>query len=378
MTGVVVLRAMPGVYHGKEGTMMRNRRLVVLGLLVALVPLLAGCGQRITAQEIVDRVQETVTNTQDAHAVVSASLNAQGIEMSATAEVWEKSPNKLRAMVLETSQAEFEDTVLVTDGQQAWYYDPSQNRVLVGPVGEIETPLPQQLIGEMQEMIQVVLDTSEVELAGEEAVAGNAAYKLILTPKEGEDGQEPAAFPGNGTVTLWVDKEQWFVLKATYEAGSLGQGSLEVRSFELNPGLSDEMFTFDAPQGATVIDVESQQPMALTLEEARAQAEFPLLVPTYLPRGATLVEVFKVGGSIILRYDHSPDVSFTVVQGPEPMGPPSGGQAEPLTLRGQSATAVSDEAGGNSFLYWLEDGLMMSVGGHLPLDEAIQVAESLQ
>jgi outer membrane lipoprotein-sorting protein len=358
--------------------MMRNNRLTVLILLVALVLPLAGCGQRITAEEIVDHVQETVANTQDAHAVVSASLNAQGIEMSATAEVWEQSPNKLRAVVLETSQAEFEDTVLVTDGQQAWYYEPSQNRVLVGPVEEIETPLPQQLIGEMQELVQVVLDASEVELAGEETVAGKEAYKLILTPKEGDDSQEAMVFPGNGTATLWVDQEQWFVLKATYEAASFGQGSLEVQSFELNPGLPDELFTFDPPEGATVVDVQSKQPMALTLEEARANAEFPLLVPTYVPQGATLVEVFEVGGSIILRYDHSPVVSFTVVQGPEPLGPSSGGQAQSVTVRGQDATAVIDEAGGNTFLYWLENGVMMAVGGHLTLDDAILVAESLQ
>ena len=357
---------------------MRNKRLWVLSLLVALVLLLAGCGQGITAEEIVAHVQETVANTQDAHAVVSASVNAQGMEMSATAEVWEQSPNRLRAVVLQTSQAEFADAVLVSDGQQAWYYEPSKNRVLVGPVEEIETPLPQQLISEMQEMIQAVLDASEVELAGEETVAGKGAYKLILTPKEGEEGQEAVVFPGNGTATLWVDKEQWFVLKATYEAASFGQGSLEVQSFELNPGLSDELFTFDPPEGATVVDVESQQPVALTLEEARAQADFPLLVPAYVPRGATLVEVFELSGSILLRYDHSPDVSFTVVQGPEPFGPPPVGQVQPLTIRGQSATVVTDEVGGNTFLYWLENGVMMAVGGHLTVDDAIQVAESLQ
>jgi outer membrane lipoprotein-sorting protein len=358
--------------------MMKKGTWLAVGLLAALALLLAGCGQRITAEEIVAHVQETVANTQDAHAVVSASVNAQGIEMSATAEVWEKSPSKLRAEVLDSSQAEYDGTVLVTDGRQAWYYNPAQNTVMAGPVDEVETPLPQQMIGEMQDLIQAVLDASNVELAGEETVAGHEAYKLILTPKEGEGDEEATIFPGNGTATLWVDKEQWFVLKATYEAGSFGQGSMEVQSFELNPGLSDDLFTFDVPEGATVVDVESQQPVPLTLEEARAQAEFPLLVPAYVPGRATLVEVFKTGGSIILRYDHSPDVSFALVQGPDPSAPPVGGDAQQLTIRGQAATAVTDETGGNTFLYWIEDGLFFTIAGHLPLDEAIQVAESLQ
>lgn len=358
--------------------MMKKKTGLVLGLLVVLALLLAGCGQRITTKEIVDHVQETVAKTEDAHALVSANVNAQGIEMSATAEIWEKSPNKLRAEVIESSQAEFDGAVLVTDGQQAWYYQPSRNAVMVGPVDEIETPLPQQVIGEMQDMIQAVLEASDVELAGEEKVAGRPAYKLILMPKESDEGQGSTIFPGNGTATLWVDKEEWFVLKATYEAGTFGQGSMEVQHFALNPGLSDELFTFDVPEGVTVVDVESQQPVALTLEEARAEAAFKLLVPAYVPQGTTLVEVFKVSGSIILRYDHSPQVAFTVVQGPEPIGLPPAGESQPLTIRGQAATVVSDEAGGNTFLYWIEEGVFMTIAGHLPLEEALQVAESLQ
>lgn len=357
---------------------MKRKMWLALSLLAVLALLLAGCGQRITAEEIVSRMQETVANTEDAHAVVSGSVNAQGIEMSATAEIWEKSPNKLHAELLETSQAEYDGAVLVTDGQQAWYYNPSENTVLVGPVDEIETPLPQQMITELQDMIQVVLDASDVELAGEETVAGRQAYKLILTPKEDGEGQEAAILPGDGTATLWVDKEQWFVLKATYEAGSLGQGSMEVQSFELNPGLPDDLFTFDVPEGVTIVDVEARQPVPLTLDEARAQAGFPLLVPTYEPRGTTLVEVFKMGDSMILRYDHSPEASFTIVQGPDLAGPPPAGNSQNLTLRGQTGAAVVDEEGGNTFLYWLEEGVFITIGGHLPLEEAIRVAESLQ
>ncbi len=358
--------------------MMRKTVWFALSLLAVLVLLLAGCGQRITAEEIVAHVQETVSNTQDAHAVVRASVDAQSIEMSATAEIWEKSPNSLRAQVLETSRAEFDGAVLVTDGQQAWYYNPSQNTVLVGPVDEIETPLPQAMIGEMQDMIQAVLDASEVDLVGEEAVAGQDAYKLILTPKSVDEGQGPTLFPGNGTATLWVDKERWIVLKAVYEAGSFGQGTMEVQSFELNPGLPDGLFTFDVPEGATVVEVESQEPVPLTLEEARAQAEFALLVPAYVPEGTTLVEVFRVGSSIILRYDHSPEIAFTLVQGPELTGPPPLGESQGLAIRGQDATLVRDDAGGNTFLYWTEGGVTITLAGHVPLQEAVLVAESLQ
>jgi outer membrane lipoprotein-sorting protein len=328
----------------------------------------------MTAEEIVARVKETLENTEDAHAVVYAEVDAQGIQMSVTAEVWEKAPDKLRAEVLEASKPEFVGALMVTDGQQGWYYEPGRNVVMAGSLGEMETPLPQELLVELQSVIQYVLDASKVELAGEETVAGQDTYKLILTPKE-EGGQGP--FPGNGTATLWIDKAQWIVLRAEYQANAFGQGSVEVQRYELDSGLPAELFRFEVPEGATVIELEDQEPVPLTLEEAQAQAEFPLLVPDYVPESATLVEVFKSGDSIIQRYDHSPDVAFTIIQGLEPAGPPPLGQSQGITVRGQSATLISDEVGGNTFLYWTEGEVTITVAGHIGLDEALKVAESL-
>jgi outer membrane lipoprotein-sorting protein len=328
----------------------------------------------MTAEEIVDRVKETLENTEDAHAVVYAEVDVQGIQASVKAEVWEKSPDKLRAEVLESSRPQLVGTLLVADGQQGWYYEPGRNVVMAGSLGEMETPLPQELLVELQSVIQYVLDASNVELAGQETIAGHDTYKLILTPREeGEQGP----FPGNGTATLWVDKEQWMVLRAEYEASAFGRGSVEVQSYELDPGLPADLFRFEVPEGATVIDLESQEPVPLTLDEAKEQAGFALLVPDYVPAGTTLVEVFKSGESIILRYDHSPDVAFTVIQGLEPAGPPPLGQSQGVTVRGQSATLVSDEAGGNTFLYWTEGEVTITVAGHIGLDEALKVAESL-
>jgi len=302
-------------------------------------------------------------------------VNVQGIQVSITAEVWEKSPTKVRAEVLEASESNLAGMIMVSDGQQAWLYEPARNRVEVGAVGEIETPLPQEMLTELQTAVQKVLDVSDVELVGEEEIAGRETYKLTLSPKE---GTETEIYPGGGTATLWVDKEQWIVLKAAYEGGTFGKGTMEVQSFELNPGLADDLFQFEVPEGATVVDVKAQQPSPITLEEAKAQSVFPFLEPGYVPEGATLIEVFKMGDSIILRYNHSPDVSFALVQGPELAGPPPLGETQDVTVRGQSATAVTDEAGGNTFLYWTENGVTITIGGHISLEQALQIAESLE
>jgi outer membrane lipoprotein-sorting protein len=353
-----------------------------LSLVLILGLILAACGDSITAEEIVAKMQETIESTTDAHAMVTANVDVQGITMSVTAEVWEKMPFKARAVVLDASEAGYVGTTVVSDGEQAWLYEPERNTVTVGPLGEIEMPLPQEMLTSLQEVIQAVLDASDVELVGEEPVAGRQAYKLTMSPKEGAELDFP---PGGGIATLWVDKEQWIVLKATYEASSFGQGSLEVERFELNPGLADDLFSFEIPEGAKVIDVEAQQAVPLTLDEARQQAGFSLLIPEYVPEGTTLIEVFRSGELFILRYDHSPVASFTVVQAsetsafpsPELLGFAVQGRTD-VTVRGNPAEAIVDEAGGNTFLLWTEDGVTLSVAGHISLEEALRVAESLQ
>jgi outer membrane lipoprotein-sorting protein len=192
---------------------MDRKHVVLISLLLALSLALVGCGSSITVEEIVAKMEETIDSTHDAHAVVQANVDVQGIKMDVKAEIWEKMPNLFRAEVLETSDAQFAGTVMVSDGQQVWLYEPARNQVTVGRAGEVDMPLPQEMLGSLQEAIQEVLDASNVELVGEESVADHDAYKLRLSPRE--EAQEQV-FPGNGTATVWVDKKRWIVLKATY------------------------------------------------------------------------------------------------------------------------------------------------------------------
>jgi outer membrane lipoprotein-sorting protein len=354
---------------------MRRRVWMSCSVFLILSLVLVGCGQKTTAEDIVAKIQETAASTQDAHAVLTADVNVQGIEMSVKAEVWEKMPNKARAVVIESSDEKYAGTTMVSDGQQAWLYEPARNLVTTGSMGEVEMPIPQEMLTSLQDVIQQMLDASNVELVGEETVAGRASYKLTLSPSE-DGGQQ--LFPGNGTATLWVDKEQWFILKAVYDGGTFGQGTMEVQSFELNTGLSDELFTFQPPEGAKVIDIAAQQPEPMTVVEAMQYPAFHVMIPDYVPEGATLISVFKSGESIILRYDHSTQVSFAIVQGPELASQPPLGESQNVTVRGQNATVVTDEGGGNTFLYWTEGGVTVTVAGHITLDEALKVAESLK
>ncbi|MBN1976107.1 MAG: DUF4367 domain-containing protein [Anaerolineae bacterium] len=364
---------------------MEKRLLLGLSLLVTLSLLLSGCQPGPTAEEIVAKMQEVEASTEDAHAVVEFDVQFEDQDLAVVVELWEKRPAKLRAEVIEAGEAEVDGidiagVVSVTDGEQAWLYHPGENVVVTGALGDLESdeiPVdPQQVIQFMEEGIQWAMDNFDVKLAGEEELNGVATYKLEFTPKE--DGGYSLPIPADAKATLWVEKDRWIALQAHVDGSSFGEGWVRVRSFEFNTGLDDALFQFEIPEGAEVIDISDMEPVPLTLDEAEAQAEFDLLVPTYEPDGATLIEVFRVGDAFILRYDHA-TTSFTIVQGdlPQPMQQSPGGEAAEVAVRGQTAALFADDAG-NSFLTWTEDGVSIAIAGHISADEIVRVAESLQ
>ncbi len=358
---------------------MNKRQFVVTSMVAIslLALLLTGCQSGPTAEEVVAKMKEVEASIEDAHGVLEVNVQVQGMDESAVVELWEKMPNQFRAEVLESSKSELVGTISVTDGERAWMYNPVDNEVLAGDLGKLEMDEeidPGQMIQMMEEIIQRVSDTSDVELLGEEEISGVATYKLEFTPRQ--DAQE-TVLPVGSVATLWVEQERWIVLQAHFIGDMFGEGWLHVRSFEFNTGIPDEQFQFEIPQGAEVIEVEDIRPTSITLDEAREQADFGLLVPAYVPEEATLIEVFTVRGAFVLYYDHS-EISFTVMQGslPEMREEPSG-EAVEVTVRGQTGTLITDEQG-NSFLTWEEEGVIVTIAGHIGQDQILQVAESLQ
>lgn len=353
---------------------MSKRWLVGLSVLVMLSLLLAACQNQPSVDEIVAKMKEVEASTDDVHGVLEISINALGVDQEMVVEVWEKRPSKTRADMLESSMPEYEGSVVVSGGEQVFVYLPKENKVVVEEIGPGEPSGPRYAIEMMEDVIGYVADTCEGRLIGEEEVAGVSTYILEFTPKEGDE----SFLPAGTTATLWVDQERWVVLQAHLIGDAVGEGWMRVRSFELNTGLGDELFVFEMPEGVEVETAEDREPVYLTLEEAQAEAEF-LLVPDYVPDGATLVEVFKVHDAYVLYYDHQTDISFTIVQGPalsledRPLG-----KTSEVTVRGQPGTLISNEVSGNIFLTWEEGEVTITIAGQLSEEEILSVAESLQ
>jgi outer membrane lipoprotein-sorting protein len=345
--------------------MRRAVPLNVLGFVIILL-ILPGCGPKesITAGEIMGKARETWEGAVDIHATWELTLDVGVIQDQLVVEVWRKQPDKLRAEVLEAASVEFRGMTLVSDGAQAWLYNPSRREVTAGEPEAVKLPLIQDVIESVDELIHTA-DDGQVKMLGTDKMPAGETYKLEVP------------YPDGGRALIWISREYGVPLRVEYTSQAWGKGTLAARSLELNTGLSDSIFLFEVPADARVTKTGGEKSQALTLDEARARAGFPLLVPSYLPEGVSLANVFQLGEAIALYYDGF--IPFSIVQSRSEATAqvPQTGTEQKIALRGTEATLIADEAQGGIFLAWSENGVNISIAGAIAVEEALKVAGSL-
>lgn len=375
---------------------MRRYALFVMLLIGALA--LAACGASLpTAEEIVERMEAARAATNDAHAVVAVDFTSPEQSGRIVVEGWtqktgETGPDgepiaRMRAEVLEASEEGLVGTLAVSDGETFWLYSPAENTVITGAAGEMKGAMAGTPAGAATALTDLVgegLDAVELEVLGEEQVAGKPTWKVAVTPK----AETSAQLQLDGVIegTMWVDEELALPLKLTLDASDLGSGTVEVREIVTNGGLDPALFTFTPPAGAEVVQakdlIAAAQPKAATLDEARTSVSFGLKEPGYLPAGLALVEVRVVGtGTVILNYAGEGG-SVSVVQSNEEVGrdreAPAGSQVAEVQVGGAPATLITGGDGQGSLLRWEQGGVRYVVAGTLAGDEAVKVAEGLR
>ncbi len=374
---------------------MRRITLLIFAALAAL--LLAACGQSLpTAEEIVERMKAARAATNDAHAVVAIEFTSPERSGRLLVENWLQKTGELdaagdpiarvRAEVLEASDAELVGSLVVSDGTTFWLYNPAENTAVTGDARSMQGHSPASPVGAtemLQDMIAEGLDALELEVEGVEQVAGKDAWKVNLTPK----AETSARLRLDGVIkgTMWVDEELALPLKLSIDASDFGQGTVEVQSIETNTGLSADRFSFTPPEGATIVQAEElmdqMRPKAVTLEEARTAVSFPLREPGYLPAGMALVEVRVIGTSTVILNYAGEGASVSVVQSNEEVGqdrePPAGSEVQEVTVGDATGTLITGPNGEGALLRWEQAGVRYVVAGTLSAEETLKVAEGL-
>ena len=390
--------------------MTRNKNLwIIVGSVIFIAALISGFVlMQPSAQDILVNTLESTKSVTDGHAVVSVEIDTIEKDASGKVEVWayrdEDGPGGFRVEVLEANEEKAQGAVIVSDGETLWAYSPADNKVFVGTPEEAKAmmeeneffagefgAMPHQFEGKSEdgeyqhpenaeEAVQKLQEYFNIGKSGTETVAGETAVKLKMEPI-------PEQMPGEylavgGLINLWISQESSIPVAFEFTGSSVGEISVTVLEYEVNAGVDESLFTFDAPEGADVVTFADLEPQSLTLEEAGKSVDFDFLTPAETPPGATLVDILEVRGALVQRYTLPEGGSFTIAQGlgdddsNQGWSPASEGQ--PVEVRGSSGQLFEAEDGSQVLVVWTEVGLFYSVAGDLTAEQALAIAESLQ
>ena len=189
-------------------------------------------GDNITAQDIIQNVQNTYKDIDDAKASFSQTVKYNSSKsQTSSGTLYIKKENKYR---IETSSQ-----ILVTDGTTSWSYSPGKKQVVIDNYKETGNSFsPNKYLFQYPENFYS-------DLSGTETMGGKDVYVLKLKPREG--GMVKSA-------TLWVGKDDWLIKKILIQTDE-STTTFNVKNIQINPGLSNSKFTFTAPEGVEVIDM---------------------------------------------------------------------------------------------------------------------------
>jgi len=170
----------------------------------------------------------------------------------------------------------------------------------------------------------------------------------------------------------------------------MGKVEMAAQTLEINSGVDAAQFSAQPPAGATIVQIadllkEMQKSDAAptTLDEARAQAGFPLLTAPNGTAGAALVEVQTINlpqGSAVVQSFSGPGVEWSLVQ--------SQGDASAMTrgnrggtvvdVRGVEGTIIEGKGNVGTLLTWQEGAVTFVIAGNLSAEDALAAAAALQ
>jgi outer membrane lipoprotein-sorting protein len=392
--------------------MKRNRILLPLGALLAILALGAVVMMaRASADDMLQQAARLLADAENGHAKVTFEVQTPEKSTSGTVEMWGKrdagpeGEPAFRVEVLESSKAEAVGMILVGDGSQVWIYNPIKNKVYVGTRDELKAKMAEYKEDfdpdafDHDDFDRTEFDEEDIPETPEEAVAKLLEYftaernggdvligdngveikveKLRLVPIA---EQMPEEFRANGgLLNLLLRSSDNALLSAEYAGGAVGYAKATATLLELDEGVDDALFTFDIPAGTEIINLaDIEPPASLTEEEAAKAAGFDVLSPDYLPSAARLEGINEVRGAVVQRYRLPDGERFTIAQGPAEAADAPGEDGQAVTVRGVEGLLFSDDEGERTLLTWSEGEEKIWVGGDLPAEEALAIAESLR
>lgn len=336
-------------------------RLLMAGMVVGLF----GCsfeGSQYSPEQVINNALEETVEIGAYYAESETVVSEKGEEIERSyMKEWRSDDGKIR-IEGGAEEEDGEEVITVNDGEALILYevDRGQASIIDDPeVLNLNMPSPKE---RANQLLKTVEDTHEISIEDEEKVAGREAYKLVAKVKEEK------AFIGD--LALWVDKENWMVLKIVANLGDIDSETVYTK-IDLKPELTADLFSLDLPEGVEVQNLDDlQETTEISLDEVASSIGKPFY---YFPEAdgveISTVELDELRGEIArnevnMEYmkNDSPLFTFSVFETPEVLEDDLEIEIPgetPVDVRGNEGMKM--DSGDFRLLSWSEEGVNYSI-----------------
>jgi len=217
------------------------RQAIITGLLINAV---AGAGLAAraadeTARDVLERLQVKYNTAEDATITFTQTVKFTLTNATQTlgGTLVMKKPNYTRFSN--------EQQTIVTDGTTVWSYSAPNKQVIIDSYRDDPhsfTPA-RFILGLPSDYYATLL--------GREKLHGTTVYVLKLVTKDNEASVR--------SLKMWVDPDEWVAWKIVITDVNETETTYQIKNAKFDTGVSESMFHFQAPKGATVVDLRKQR-----------------------------------------------------------------------------------------------------------------------
>jgi outer membrane lipoprotein carrier protein len=223
------------------------KKIIIWALIWSTVPLLISSQFRPTAlasesgltlEQILDRMEKHYTgNSFRAEFVQESTVKAMEITDFATGKIFVRYPGKMR-----WEYAKPEKQVIITDGLKLWIYRPADNQVMTGSAPAF---FSDGKGASFLSDIRLIRKKFTISLAES---MDNFFYELNLKPREKTLDVTD--------IRLSVTKSTFTVIRVITYNSYGDENRIEFLNHEFKADLKDELFSFETPEGADVLQMD--------------------------------------------------------------------------------------------------------------------------
>lgn len=236
--------------------------------------ILSGC--KAVEQFSPDQVMENVitSDTEDTpyYGEMTITMTDPDESFEMYVKEWRKGRKSLEEVTTDGSAM-----ITLKEGKKITMYDVEENTLFETEFEEL-SELNHSSKERIENLLELTEDTHTLKKQGDDEIAGREAIHLVAEKKPDEKSLY-------GKQEIWIDKENWLVLKTINYTGD-SYTKMEYTKLEFDPNMDDSVFTIDIPDDVTIETFEEEDlSETITLDEAIERLEHPFM---YFPDTDTL------------------------------------------------------------------------------------------